>query len=369
MGQARSDRRRHRDRSDHRHGGPGRRGRPRGQRAPDRPRRGGGSGACPHDPTEGAPARRAGVGTDGAGDRGVRSAAARTGRGTRSGDLPGRARRRAGHGHVSTHSRPRLRPDHREWNARPGQRRPRRDRRLPRRTVSESASPVGSPVPAILELRDIRAGYGPIEVVHGVSLQVAAGSVMALLGPNGGGKTTLLNVCSGTLAPNSGDVFFEGADVTRMSADDRARNGICTVPEGRGIFPNLTVRENLLMATQVGVPMVRIEDVAFSQFPQLSGRRKQMAGTLSGGEQQMLALARAFATDPKLLLLDELSMGLAPIVVGQLYDKVRQLAEAGLSILLVEQFARTALPIADSAAVVLQGVVAHRGSPAEMEEA
>ena len=235
--------------------------------------------------------------------------------------------------------------------------------------MSETATPNGTAVAPILELRDIRAGYGPIEVVHGVTLEVAAGSVMALLGPNGGGKTTMLNVCSGTLAPNSGAVHFEGADVTAKSADDRARMGICTVPEGRGIFPNLTVRENLLMATQVGVPMDRIEEVAFSQFPQLSTRRRQMAGTLSGGEQQMLALARAFATDPKLLLLDELSMGLAPIVVGQLYDKVRQLAEAGLSILLVEQFARTALPIADSAAVVLQGIVAHRGTPAEMEAA
>ncbi len=232
------------------------------------------------------------------------------------------------------------------------------------------AVPAGDPGTApILELRDIRAGYGPVEVVHGVSLEVAAGSVMALLGPNGGGKTTLLNVCAGTVTPSGGEVRFEGTTVTKMSADDRARKGICTVPEGRGIFPNLSVRENLLMATQVGVPMGRIEEVAFSQFPQLSGRRRQMAGTLSGGEQQMLALARAFATEPKILLLDELSMGLAPIVVGQLYDKVRQLAAAGLSILLVEQFARTALPIADSAAVVLQGVIAHRGSPAEMEEA
>ena len=221
----------------------------------------------------------------------------------------------------------------------------------------------------IFELRDIRAGYGPIEVVHGVSLEVPAGSVMALLGPNGGGKTTLLNVCAGTLSASSGEVCFDGAPVTRFSADHRARRGICTVPEGRGIFPNLSVRENLLMATQVGVQMDQVEEVTFAQFPQLSGRRRQMAGTLSGGEQQMLALARAFATDPKLLLLDELSMGLAPIVVGQLYDKVRELAAAGLSILLVEQFARTALPIADSAAVVLQGVIAHRGSPAEMEEA
>ena len=221
----------------------------------------------------------------------------------------------------------------------------------------------------ILALRDVRAGYGPIEVVHGVSLEIPVGSVVALLGPNGGGKTTLLNVCAGLLTPMAGEVHYGGELVTTVSPDGRARRGICTVPEGRGIFPNLTVRENLLMATQVGAHMNHIEDVAFAQFPNLSPKRKQLAGTLSGGEQQMLALARAFATEPKLLLLDELSMGLAPIVVGELYDKVRELASGGLSILLVEQFARTALPIADSAAVVLQGVIAHRGSPAEMEEA
>ena len=226
-----------------------------------------------------------------------------------------------------------------------------------------------SEAPPILELRDVRAGYGPIEVVHGISLAVPAGSVMALLGPNGGGKTTLLGVCAGTLAPSGGEVRFDGAPVTSLSADARARRGMCTVPEGRGIFPNLSVRENLLMATQVGVPMGQIEDLAFEQFPQLAVRRKQLAGTLSGGEQQMLALARAFATGPKLLLLDELSLGLAPIVVAELYQKVRELAEGGLSILLVEQFARTALPIADAAAVVLQGVIAQQGSPSEMEEA
>ena len=202
-----------------------------------------------------------------------------------------------------------------------------------------------------------------------MSLEVAAGSVVALLGPNGGGKTTLLNVCAGTLAPTAGEVRFDGEPVTLVSADGRARRGICTVPEGRGIFPNLSVRENLLMATQVGVPMNRIEEVAIAQFPRLGPKRKQLAGTLSGGEQQMLALARAFATDPKILLLDELSLGLAPIVVAELYEKVRELASGGLSILLVEQFARTALPIADAAAVVLQGVIAHQGSPAEMEEA
>jgi branched-chain amino acid transport system ATP-binding protein len=229
---------------------------------------------------------------------------------------------------------------------------------------------VSAAVPSpIFELRDIRAGYGPIEVVHGISLAVPAGSVVALLGPNGGGKTTLLNVCAGTLAPSAGELRFDGETVTHLSADGRARRGLCTVPEGRGIFPNLSVRENLLMATQVGVPMGRIEDVTFAQFPQLSIRRKQLAGTLSGGEQQMLSLARAFATDPKLVLLDELSLGLAPIVVAELYEKVRELASGGLSILLVEQFARTALPIADAAAVILQGVIAHQGSPAEMEDA
>lgn len=232
------------------------------------------------------------------------------------------------------------------------------------------SAPTPTPTPTpIFELRDIRAGYGPIEVVHGVSLEVAAGSVVALLGPNGGGKTTLLNVCAGTLAPTAGEVRFDGEPVTVVSADGRARRGMCTVPEGRGIFPNLSVRENLLMATQVGVPMNRIEEVAIAQFPRLGPKRKQLAGTLSGGEQQMLALARAFATDPKILLLDELSLGLAPIVVAELYEKVRELASGGLSILLVEQFARTALPIADAAAVVLQGVIAHQGSPAEMEEA
>ncbi len=226
-----------------------------------------------------------------------------------------------------------------------------------------------SPDASILELRDVRAGYGPIEVVHGVNLSVPRGAVVALLGPNGGGKTTMLNVCAGTLAPSAGEVHFDGASVTTLSADGRARRGICTVPEGRGIFPNLTVRENLLMATQVGVPMDRIEQVALTQFPRLASKRKQLAGTLSGGEQQMLALARAFATDPKVLLLDELSLGLAPIVVGELYEKVRELASGGLSILLAEQFARTALPIADAAAVVLQGVIARQGSPSEMEEA
>jgi branched-chain amino acid transport system ATP-binding protein len=227
--------------------------------------------------------------------------------------------------------------------------------------MSEAVTP-------LLEVRSIRAGYGPIEVLHGVDFQVYPGKVAALLGPNGGGKSTLLNVCAGVHQPDQGEVWFEGENVTKTSAGALSRRGICTVPEGRGVFPNLTVRENVLMATQVGAEMAHLEEVTYSRFPRLGERRKQLAGTLSGGEQQMLALARAFGTDPKLVMLDELSMGLAPIVVRQLYELVTELATQGLSILVVEQFARTVLPIADSVAVMLQGQIVRRGTPAELED-
>jgi branched-chain amino acid transport system ATP-binding protein len=227
--------------------------------------------------------------------------------------------------------------------------------------MSEAVTP-------LLEVRSIRAGYGPIEVLHGVDFQVYPGKVAALLGPNGGGKSTLLNVCAGVHQPDQGEVWFEGENVTKTSAGALSRRGICTVPEGRGVFPNLTVRENVLMATQVGAEMAHLEEVTYSRFPRLGERRKQLAGTLSGGEQQMLALARAFGTDPKLVMLDELSMGLAPIVVRQLYELVTELATQGLSILVVEQFARTVLPIADSVAVMLQGQIVRRGTPADLED-
>lgn len=216
--------------------------------------------------------------------------------------------------------------------------------------------------PPILELRDIRAGYGPIEVVHGVSLVVPAGSVVALLGPNGGGKTTMLSVCAGTLAPMAGAVFFDGDPITLVSADGRARRGICTIPEGRGIFPNLTVRENLLMATQIGVPMDRIEDVAFAQFPRLSSKRKQLAGTLSGGEQQMLALARALAVQPKLVIADEMSLGLAPMVVDVVFDGLQKARQSGITVILIEQFIHRALAMADTCVILSRGHVAWSGA-------
>jgi branched-chain amino acid transport system ATP-binding protein len=221
----------------------------------------------------------------------------------------------------------------------------------------------------ILELVGVKAAYGTIEVLHGVNLSVPQGSVVALLGPNGAGKSTILKVCSGLLATTSGEVRIAGRVVNGASADELARLGLCTIPEGRGIFPNLTVRENLWMNTFAGrVDLDHVEEVAYARFPRLGERRKQLAGTMSGGEQQMLAMARALATDPALLLLDELSMGLAPLVVANLYEIVAQVSEEGVSILVSEQFARTVLGIAHYAAIVLHGNVTRVGTPAELED-
>jgi branched-chain amino acid transport system ATP-binding protein len=156
--------------------------------------------------------------------------------------------------------------------------------------------------------------------------------------------------------------------VTGAAPDALARAGVCVVPEGRGIFPNLTVAENLRMATFTGMRYPEVSARAFTQFPRLRDRRRQMAGTLSGGEQQMLAMARALATDPAVLLVDELSMGLAPIVVDELYDHVRQIAAAGLSILIVEQFVHEILGIADVAGIMLHGRIEHTGSTTELAD-
>src|SRR3954447_3350826 len=156
-----------------------------------------------------------------------------------------------------------------------------------------------------LELRDVRAAYGRIEVLHGVSLVVPPGTVFALLGPNGGGKSTTLKVASGRMKPTSGCVHVAGSHVNGASPEALARAGVCSIPEGRGIFPNLTVTENLRMMTYRGVRTRDVEDRAFERFPRLGERRNQLAGTMSGGEQQMLAMSRALVTDPALLLLDE----------------------------------------------------------------
>ena len=230
-----------------------------------------------------------------------------------------------------------------------------------------AAGPAGeSPV---LEVRGVHAGYGRIEVLRGIDLVVARGSVTALLGPNGAGKSTLLKVASGRLAPSSGSVHFDGASTAGLAPERLARRGLCTVPEGRAVFPNLTVAENLRIfgarsATSTPADMAAR---AYERFPVLADRRRQLAGRLSGGEQQMLGLARALAGAPKLLLLDELSMGLAPLVVAELYELVAALAaDEQVSILLVEQFAQTALSVADRAAILVHGRLVEQGTPAEI---
>ena len=225
---------------------------------------------------------------------------------------------------------------------------------------ASAAAPVRSP---ILELREVRAAYGRIEVLRGIDLAVPEGSVVALLGRNGAGKTTTLNVISGQLAPTHGSVMLAGRRVNGASADQLARLGVCTVPEGRGVFPNLSVHENLRLFTYRGVALEQVETETFARFPKLQPRRRQLAGTLSGGEQQMLALARALTTRPAVLLLDELSMGLAPIVVEELYAQVAKIATEGISVLVVEQFARTVLAVADLAAVMHHGSIHHVGTP------
>ena len=218
----------------------------------------------------------------------------------------------------------------------------------------------------VLELVGVRAAYGPIEVLHGVDLAVHAGQVVALLGPNGGGKSTTVKVCAGLMQPTAGDLRYAGRSVTGISAEEAARLGVCTIPEGRGVFANLTVRENLWLATGTGVAREQVEEAAFARFPVLGDRRNQLAGSMSGGEQQMLALSRALATRPAVLLLDELSMGLAPLIVSRIYETVAQLVQEGISVLVAEQFARTVLPIADLAAVMLNGRITAVGTPADI---
>ena len=219
-----------------------------------------------------------------------------------------------------------------------------------------------------LELRDLHAAYGRIEVLHGVDLIVPEASVFALLGPNGAGKTTTLKTIDGHLRPASGCVHVAGTHVNGAATDALTRAGVCSIPEGRGIFPNLTVAENLRMMTYAGTTADRVEETAYARFPILGERRRQLAGTLSGGQQQMLAMARALTSEPSLLLVDELSMGLAPLIVAELYDVLGQLAADGVAILLVEQFARTALAIADYAAIMVQGRVQHVGQPADLAD-
>jgi len=213
----------------------------------------------------------------------------------------------------------------------------------------------------LLEFRGVRAAYEEVEVIHGVDATFEEGVVTAILGANGAGKSTLLALAAGIMGPSEGVVRFAGEKVRAGSTSSLARRGLCLIPEGRGVFPNLTVRENLWVMTHSGRGRRHIERCAFERFPRLEERRDQSAGTLSGGEQQMLALARAVATSPRLLMLDELSMGLAPIVVDELYHHVAHLSAEGITIVVVEQFARMALSVAASAMVMANGRIVQSG--------
>jgi branched-chain amino acid transport system ATP-binding protein len=214
---------------------------------------------------------------------------------------------------------------------------------------------------APLALHDVRAGYGRIEVLHGIDLEVPRGEVAALLGPNGAGKTTALGVLSGVLSPTSGCRHANDRHVNHARAADLARAGVCHVREGRSVFPNLSVADNLVVGASGGADLDRLTEVAFAFFPQLALRRAQLAGTLSGGEKQMLALARGLGTDPAVLLIDELSMGLAPLLVVELYEAVAAVAALGVSVLLVEQFANVGLRYATRAYVMAHGSMLYAG--------
>ena len=221
----------------------------------------------------------------------------------------------------------------------------------------------------LLELRGVEARYGPIKALHGVSLTVADGEIVALLGANGAGKTTTLRAVSGTVR-HSGEIVFEGKQIARGKPDAVARAGIAHVPEGRGLFTQLSVWENLRMGAYVRGERRTLREEAprvFKYFPWLERRRDQQAGTLSGGEQQMLALARALVGRPRLLMLDEPSPGLAPTVVQEIFRIVKELnADDGLTVLVVEQNANVALDAAARAYVLEVGQVAIEGGSAEL---
>ena len=220
----------------------------------------------------------------------------------------------------------------------------------------------------LLELEDVEARYGPVHVLHGISLAVEEGAIVTVLGPNGAGKTTTLRAVSGTVR-RSGRIVFAGKALGRTGPDGAARLGIAHVPEGRGTFSELTVWENLRLGAYTTRGSIN-EDVKriLTYFPWLSDRRRQQAGTLSGGEQQMLALARAFMQRPKLLLLDEPSLGLAPMLVAEIFRIVRELNEnEGLTVLVVEQNAHLALQAAQSAYVLEAGKIVLSGTSAELQ--
>ena len=221
----------------------------------------------------------------------------------------------------------------------------------------------------MLKVNNLNVYYGQIHAIKDASFEVHQGEVVALIGANGAGKSTILKTVSGILRPRSGSVTFLDQDITHVEPHNIVRKGLAQVPEGRRIFLQMTVMENLEMGafTRGKLSQEDIDDV-FTRFPRLKERRKQVTGTLSGGEQQMLAMGRALMSKPKLLMLDEPSMGLAPILVEQIFDIVKELNSAGTTILLVEQNARMALSVADRAYVLETGTISMSGPAHELAE-
>jgi branched-chain amino acid transport system ATP-binding protein len=221
----------------------------------------------------------------------------------------------------------------------------------------------------MLELRDVASGYGPIEVLQGVSLKVDKGEIATLIGANGAGKTTLLMTICGNPRARAGQILFDGEDITNIPTHQLVHRGIAHVPEGRHIFPRMSVLENLQMGANASKPKYFSDDLefVFTLFPRLKDRLDQRGGTLSGGEQQMLAIGRGLMSRPRLLLLDEPSLGLAPLIVRQVFDTIRAVnTERNLTILLIEQNAYQALKLADSAYVLVSGEITMSGTGGEL---
>jgi branched-chain amino acid transport system ATP-binding protein len=221
----------------------------------------------------------------------------------------------------------------------------------------------------LLEVEALEAGYGEVQVLWGLSLKARRGQLTAIVGANGAGKTTTLRAVAGTINPWRGRVMFENEDVTRLPTHQKAERGFALVPEGRQLFSAMSVAENLELGAytkRAARPYADRLDQVFNLFPRLKERQRQRAGTLSGGEQQMVAIARGLMSDPDILIIDELSLGLAPVVVYQLLSTLKQLKEAGLTILLVEQNVHLALALSDYAYVVAEGRIFTEGLPAEL---
>jgi branched-chain amino acid transport system ATP-binding protein len=221
----------------------------------------------------------------------------------------------------------------------------------------------GAPADApALELRSVESGYGATVVLRDVDLTVPASGVVGLLGPNGAGKSTLLKTVSGVIRPSKGSVWLGGTDVTATPVHERARDGLCHIPEGRAIYRSLSVRENLVMQAPKGREADAVE-IAGEVFPILRERLNQDAGTLSGGQQQMLAMAAAYVREPRLVLVDEPSLGLAPIVVDRLFEHLEALRSRGVALLIVDQFVQRVLDLADHVYVLSHGSVDYSGAP------